>query len=43
MLTEQVTYLKKERDGISASLNDIIDMYKGIIAQMEAKNDQLLK
>lgn len=43
MLTEQIAYLKKERDGISASLNDIIDMYKGIIAQMEAKNDQLIK
>jgi hypothetical protein len=34
-----VIYLKKERDGISTSLNEIISMYKGIIAEMESKND----
>lgn len=43
ILTDQVVYLKKERDGISASLNEIITMYKGIIAEMEAKSDDRIK
>jgi len=42
-LVDQVNYLKKERDGISTSLNGIIEMYKGIIADMESKNDERLK
>ena len=38
-----MTYLKKERDGISGSLNEIISMYKGIISEMEGKNEERLK
>ena len=34
VLSDQVEYLKKERDGISGSLNEIIAMYKEIIADM---------
>jgi len=30
--------LKKERDGISGSLNEIITMYKTIISEMESKH-----
>ncbi|CAM6001298.1 unnamed protein product [Sphagnum balticum] len=37
-LTDQVEYLKRERDGISESLNQIIAMYKKILAEMESKN-----
>ena len=43
ILSEQVDFLKRERDGISGSLNEIIAMYKGIIAEMEAKNDNHIK
>ena len=43
MLSEQVGYLKKERDGISCSLKEVIAMYKGIIAEMEAKNESHLR
>jgi hypothetical protein len=32
ILVDQVAYLKKERDAISESLSQIIDMYKKIIA-----------
>lgn len=43
MLNDQVNYLKKERDGISESLNQIITMYKTILAEMEVKNDERIK
>lgn len=36
-------YLKQERDGIAGSLNEVIAMYKGIIADMESKADSRLK
>ncbi len=38
-----MTYLKKERDGISESLNQIIAMYKAILAEMEVKNDERIR
>ena len=38
ILSDQIEYLKKERDGISGSLNEIIAMYKTIIAEMEGKH-----
>lgn len=34
LLSDQVGYLKKERDGITSSLNEVITMYKGIISDM---------
>lgn len=42
-MTDQVGYLKKERDGISDSLTKIIQMYKEIISDMEQKNDLRMK
>jgi hypothetical protein len=38
-LGDQVDYLKRERDGIEGSLKKMIEMYKGIMSEMEAKSD----
>lgn len=35
--------MKRERDGIEKSLTKMIEMYKQIIAQMEAKNEERIR
>lgn len=43
ILQDQVEFLKRERDGIEKSLTKMIEMYKQIISQMEAKNEERIR
>lgn len=42
-LTDQIDYLRKEKSGIESSLNKLIAMYKGIMAEMQKKNEERVK
>lgn len=42
-LKDQIDFLKTEKAGIETSLNKMITMYKGIMADMEAKNEERVK